>query len=790
MKTGPREADIKKTSTPRELVAQTGALLADSLDYRATLARVAQLAVPTLADFCLVDVVNERGDRRTIEAAHADPSKEALLRALCRYPFVAGNTRTPLGQPQMVRDSSDQVLQTFAVDDEHLRLLRALGPRSIMIVPLSARGRVLGSLAFAISESDRRYNPADLILGKDLARVAALAVDNARVYRGAQRERNEAQRAADRIARLQAATAALSDAMTPDAVAKVIVQYGRAALGARQVLFALISPDERGKSSLDVIKTIGIPAEALETLRRFPIATVRRLADAVRQGEAIFVESSEEFRATNPAFADVLEASKTRAFATVPLVASGEVLGAMGLGFVNAQPFSAEDRALMSLLGRQCSHALERARLYQAAQSARAVAEAAEARSAFLVEATTTFSTSLDYQATLEKVVRLAVPYLADGCVIDIPGTPLSIERVACAHIDPEREEILSYAPHRYPIDPAGSHPIAVAMRTGVPKLVAHVDAEELKHVTEGRGEPGDAVAPQTSYMVVPLIARGRPIGTIMFSSEDSGRHYGPTDLALAESLAHRAALAMDNARLYKEAQDAVRSRDDLLAIVSHDLRNPLDVIQFTVAMLRQTLPESEAPLRAQKHCDMIQRSAERMIALIRDLLDFGTIQAGKLSVEAAPHDAATLADEALASMRLLAAKKNILIGADLPDERFEVLCDRARVLQVFANLLGNAIKFTPDSGSITVGVEAREGDVRFSVSDTGPGIPPASLPHVFDRYWQAKQTANLGTGLGLAIAKGIVEAHGGRIAVTSTLGAGSAFSFTLPKKVSSPTPA
>jgi signal transduction histidine kinase len=273
--------------------------------------------------------------------------------------------------------------------------------------------------------------------------------------------------------------------------------------------------------------------------------------------------------------------------------------------------------------------------------------------------------------------------------------------------------------------------------------------------------------------MVVPLPGRDRILGTIMFASEDPSRRYGPSDLALAESLAHRAALAMDNALLYKEAQEAVRSRDDLLAIVSHDLRNPLDVIQFTIAMLRQTLPPDDSGVRARKHCDMIQRSAERMIGLIRDLLDFSSIQAGKLSIETSPHDAATLADEALTSMRLFAANKNIHIDADLPQEPYEVLCDRARVLQVFANLVGNAIKFTPDSHGA---------DVHFSVSDTGPGIPASHLPHVFDRYWQAKQTANLGTGLGLAIAKGIVEAHGGAIGVTSTLGSGASFSFTLPK--------
>jgi signal transduction histidine kinase len=282
--------------------------------------------------------------------------------------------------------------------------------------------------------------------------------------------------------------------------------------------------------------------------------------------------------------------------------------------------------------------------------------------------------------------------------------------------------------------------------------------------------------------MVVPLVARDRILGTLILTSEDSGRRFGPSDLALAESLAHRAALAIDNARLYEEAQEALRSRDELLAIVSHDLRNPLDVIQFTVAMLRQTLPADETNSRARKHCDMIQRSSERMIGLIRDLLDFGTIEAGKLAIDTSTHDAATLVEEALTSARLMAAQKHIEIHADLSTEPGEVLCDRPRVLQVLANLLGNALKFTSEGGTVTVTVTGQPNEVRFAVADTGPGIPPESLPHVFDRYWQAKRTANLGTGLGLAIAKGIVGAHGGTIAVESTLGQGSTFSFTLPR--------
>ena len=235
----------------------------------------------------------------------------------------------------------------------------------------------------------------------------------------------------------------------------------------------------------------------------------------------------------------------------------------------------------------------------------------------------------------------------------------------------------------------------------------------------------------------------------------------------------------LDNVRLVGEAQDALRAREDLLAIVSHDLRNPLGVVLASTSLLLKSNLPPDKQERARRQGEAIQRAGNRMNRLIRDLLDFASIQAGRLSVSVRPQDVAAMVAEVLEVLEPLAAAKSTKLVADVvPD--LAIRCDHDRVIQLFSNLIGNSIKFTPDGGTITVRA-APDGDVvRFSVIDTGPGISPEELPHVFDRYYQAQRRNRDGIGLGLSIAKGIVEAHGGRIWVESEEGKGSTFSFTL----------
>jgi signal transduction histidine kinase len=227
-------------------------------------------------------------------------------------------------------------------------------------------------------------------------------------------------------------------------------------------------------------------------------------------------------------------------------------------------------------------------------------------------------------------------------------------------------------------------------------------------------------------------------------------------------------------------AERAVTSRATLLAIVSHDLRGPLSSIMICSTLIEETALDGERAEGVRKQAQLIRRSADRMDRLIADLMDLTSIEAGNLSVKQQGHDSAAIISEGLDMLRPLAAKKRLnLVSTAAP--AIQVSCDRSRVLQILSNLVGNAIKFTSAEGSITVDTRVDEGYAVVSVSDTGKGISEADLARIFDRFWQAENLSRSGIGLGLVIAKGLVEAHGGRIAVDSKLGVGTTFSFSLP---------
>jgi signal transduction histidine kinase len=253
----------------------------------------------------------------------------------------------------------------------------------------------------------------------------------------------------------------------------------------------------------------------------------------------------------------------------------------------------------------------------------------------------------------------------------------------------------------------------------------------------------------------------------------DEHRHFLETESLL---LAGYVGVSISNYRLYNEAMTAKRAREDLLATVSHDLKNPLNTIRISTHLLRRSTDTGTLDL-----AERIDRTAERMTRLIGDLLDASKIEAGVLGTAPRPEAAGALVDSAIDLFRLLAGEKSIQLLSQVPSSIHAVVCERDLVLRVFSNLIGNAIKFSPEGTPIVVAAKPVPGEVQFSVSDSGPGIPAGHLPHVFDRYWQEKGGDRRGSGLGLYIAKGIVEAHGGRIWLESAPGRGTTIFFTLP---------
>ncbi len=368
-------------------LARSSAELSSSLDYETTLARVAQLAVPFIADWCAVDILDENQAIRRVAIAHLDPSKVELAWELWRrYPEDINNARgvgkvLRTGQPAIVTEITDANLIAFAKDAEHLELLRAIGLKSYMTVPMLARGRTLGTISFLTAESDVRYTPADLPLVEDLAQRAALAIDNARLYhvseaaRGAaQAARQLAEKTAERNASLQALTAALSEALTPAQVGEVLVNQGLAALKASAGFIVLLTESDR---SLELVRAVGYSQEMLDKWNRFPITATLPIADAVRTQKPILIESREAWAQQYSHLATQYVDSPHNAWVAIPLIVDGHTVGGMGLSFPNAQTFSEDDSAFMFALGQQSAQAIQRARAYAAERQARDEAEAA-----------------------------------------------------------------------------------------------------------------------------------------------------------------------------------------------------------------------------------------------------------------------------------------------------------------------------------------------------------------------------------------------------------------------------
>jgi PAS domain S-box-containing protein len=396
----------------------------------------------------------------------------------------------------------------------------------------------------------------------------------------------------------------------------------------------------------------------------------------------------------------------------------------------------------------------------------------------FLAEATKLLGASLDYHDTLEKLARLAVPDIADWCVVHVVESA-GPRRIAVAHADPAKTELARAWARTSP--PAWSEPggIARVIRTGEPELVAEISDEFLVGISR-TPEQLEALREQglVSYIAVPLIARDRTLGALTLVTAESKRRLQPSDVGLAMELGRLAGVAIDNARLYGEAQDAVELRERILAIVSHDLRGPLSAIDLSASLIQEShLDDPET----RKKLGIISRSTTRMQRMIGDLLDLARIQSGTLTLERRAHEAAEVLSASLESFELLARQKSITIVVDSDLGALRVSCDRERIEQVFANLLDNALKYCQTGDTITVR-GTREGDrVRCEVEDTGPGIPADVFPHIFEPYWSARDHAKEGLGLGLYICKAIVDAHGGELWAESRPGRGALFVVRLP---------
>jgi PAS domain S-box-containing protein len=401
----------------------------------------------------------------------------------------------------------------------------------------------------------------------------------------------------------------------------------------------------------------------------------------------------------------------------------------------------------------------------------------------FLADASTALSALDDPDTTLRRLVRLAVPFFADLCGIDLVDDAGTIRRVASTHADPAGAELLRQVEERYPVRWEDAATPARVIRSGQPALISDVLPSYLEQVAQDAEHLEILRALDfRSILSVPLLGRDRVLGALSFAAAASRRRYGAADLAVAEDLARRTATALENARLYQEAREADRRKDEFLAMLAHELRNPLAPIRNAVALLALGGPTDPRLSRAR---EIIDRQVTHQARLLDDLLDVSRVARGMISLRRERLDLAAVVRETAEDSRGLFEAAEVRFQAALPEGPIGIEGDRTRIAQVVGNLLQNAAKFTDRGGEVLLSLTTEGREAVITVRDTGIGIEPEMLPWLFETFTQADRSlarSRGGLGLGLALVKGLVELHGGQVrAASAGAGQGAVFTVTLP---------
>ena len=873
-------------------LAEAGEALAASLSWESTLVRVAQLAIPALADWCIVDVLEEDGETiKQVAVSAADPEKEDVLREMrLLYPPTLDSPQPAArtlraGEPVLFPDFDAEALAETVRDERHLELIKRLDPKAAIALPLVARDRTIGALTLARSESGRRYGEVDVAVAVDLARRAAVAVDNAVLFEREREARAAAERALQRLRGLEAISEAALEQLDLDRLLGSLLDGIRRVMGSDTAVALLL--DESGREL--VAEWARGLEEEVEARVRVPVG--RGFAGRVAADRRpVFIPDVAAADIVNP----LLVRKGLHSLLGVPLIVEGRLLGVLHVGSLEPRVFTEEDERTLQLLADRVALAIDKSRLYENERAARAEAEEVRRRLEFLSVASELLTSTLDYETALRRLSALAVPHVADWCIIDMLSPDGTLQRLAVSHDDPEKAAKAAWFVERFPPDPEAPHGPTEVVRTAQTELIEEITDEQLVETSRGNEKLLEALRALglTSLMCVPLVARGRVLGAITLLSDRPGRHFGRSDLATAQELARRAAVAVDNARLYDEAErraDAARVlehvgdgvflvdsdgvvrlwnraaevisqlpaqevvgrpaaealpgwaqiaervpiasapaaasraetlplelpnrelwlsiagvgfaggivyafrdlteermleelRSEFISTVSHELRTPLAAIYGAAVTLRRADLQLDE-LQHDNLLGVIANEADRLARTVNDILWASRLDADRLQLSIVSCDARELARTVVEAARAH-LPDGIELSLSFEPELPPVAGDPDKVRQVLANLVDNAIKYSPDGGPVEVALSRHNHAVRFSVRDLGLGIPAADQRRIFDKFYRLDPNLTRGvsgTGLGLYICRELVRRMDGMIWVDSREGEGSRFIFELP---------
>jgi PAS domain S-box-containing protein len=580
-----------------------------------------------------------------------------------------------------------------------------------------------------------------------------------------------------RAERLQQMASKLVEASSVHEIFDMVVKGGVEHLGIRRAWMGML---DRQAGRLVELQYAGPPGHDGVRLESIPLTAPIPIAAAAHEGRSIFAETPEAIATLWPGVRHLWCAGDDHALAATPLVMRRVAIGAIMLGYDRPHVFDEAERAFIQAMAQLCAAAIDRETAHRTLQDS-------ERAHRFLADAGVALAQSLDEVDTLRNVAELAIGSFADWCWVDLrdPATG-EIVRVAIAGSRQSKTalaETFSEGPTAIRPDPR--YPGLRALREGEPILVRDFTEAAWRNAMVGDQRLMREPAPR-SVMAVPLRARGESFGALTLARNDASRPYDDRDLQFATEVGRRASIAIENARLYATArrdraaaEEASRAKDQFLAVLGHELRNPLAPIATALRLMS---------LRAGDACtserSIIERQVQHMTRLVDDLLDVSRITRGKVELRRRPIEIADVIAKAVEIASPALEQKQHRLEVDVPNSGLMVNGDAGRLAQVFANLLTNSAKYTPPYGDVSVRAINDRRTVRVSVRDTGMGIAPDVLPHVFEVFVQGsrRDAVRAGLGLGLAIVRSLTELHGGRVEARSAgLNQGSEFVVELP---------
>jgi signal transduction histidine kinase len=654
-----------------------------------------------------------------------------------------------------------------------------IAKRATGCLPLQLDGRTLGILAVGYPAA-RVFGDAERARMQAHAATCAEALERARLVDAERAARRRAQRSASQLDRLHAFTGALAQAISWAQVVEAVVDMGMVASGARSGGLWLL---DDGGAHVSLARSVGPTGPTADAYISVPLDPPARMPilDAIRNGTPIWIESCRQMGELYPAVAHAFSTGGESSLACLPLFAQGRCIGGLALNHEGVRRFHEDERSFLQVLSWYSAQALERARLYSVEQQARATAEANQRRSAVLADAGTILATSLDLQTTLAGVARAAVPRVADWCIVELDEERQKDVPAVAAHVDPTKTQLVRDLSLRFRQLGTG-HGIPGVIRSGRSVLYRSIDPSQVRVALSA--DPGLAElycqSGLASAMVVPISAGGRTLGAILLVSSRADRLYGDEDLALAEELGRGAGLAVENARLYREVREADRLKDEFLAMLGHELRNPLSPIVTALDLMNLSSDRA-----FERERTIMTRQVQQVVRLVDDLLDVSRITRGKIQLRPERTEAAQVIAKAMEMAGPILQQRRQRLKITVPTRGLPLNADRERLPQAVANLLTNAAKYTEPGNtvSLSAAIEGNEAVVR--VEDPGIGIAAEMLPRIFDLFVQAPgalDRAQGGLGVGLTVVRKLVELHGGSVSAHSAgLGRGSAFVLRLP---------